>query len=124
VEDQTKSGHIQPILGQGINNWADYFTNHFASIPQIMRFKYLQRVNACISQLKDSESLNNHTPCKGVFTQVASAFHVATSRHKSEIAPRTTHKSSKLHFMTYCCGSTIISGKEGGDVEKILAENS
>jgi hypothetical protein len=50
IEDRVQMGHIRPYWDKGSCNWADYFTKHFApSYHRIMRYKYLQKVNACIS---------------------------------------------------------------------------
>lgn len=71
VEDRVHMGHIRPYWDKGENNWADYFTKHFApAYHRIMRYKYLQKVNALTI-----------TACEGVLLpgHPGKSFHPVTS---------------------------------------------
>ena len=46
LKDCTKMGHLNTYWGQGIYNWADYFTKHHPpAYHKIMSYKYLQKVH-------------------------------------------------------------------------------
>ena len=52
LKDKLVQQHFKIFLDTGTNNWADYFTKHFApKYHKILRQRYLLHTNAVISQI-------------------------------------------------------------------------